>query len=486
MPNNARHILLLGLATFAGTLTAVYPVSGSASITHTGAVLVAQRYDVAGTSTAALARPVASLASSGLFQGTSASTARGALPGNAVVPQFPAQGSTGVAPADAGLAIGKTYVVETVNSWIQVFDRVGNSTLSESLETFFPGAQFCVDPEVIYWSWDNRYALVCTDSNGVSAPKVVRFAVTATGNPNGIWYKYTIPETATSGANGVDQPCVEATTDKIVFGGGTPSGYGFYVYQKSDLLKGVTKPRHIVLAESLDIFRAAVQLTKTPAAYFVRAVEGTSPPLQLATITGTPATGAHLTTTQIAEPGVSYPPAPIVPGGTQTFLDARVHNAVFEKEASDGKSVIQFAQTVACGSNDCTASSRLDLSVTPPVVRWTHTDGQAGFDNAWGAVILDRYGHDLAVYSRSSATQPAQAVAESAAFSQVIYDGTPGTTVCDAGSNPPCAQRWGDYLGVAQDPVNPSVVWFAGEYQATSGQSGWGTVIASATENGVH
>ena len=63
--------------------------------------------------------------------------------------------------------------------------------------------------------------------------------------------------TATSGANGVDQPSIEATADKIIIGGNQK----FYVYQKSDLLAGATSPRHKVLAETLDIFRAAVPLT---------------------------------------------------------------------------------------------------------------------------------------------------------------------------------------------------------------------------------
>jgi hypothetical protein len=417
------------------------------------------------------------------FAGTSGRTVSTGEASSSLRPGLVGQPSTGISPADVGIAVGKTYIVETTNSWVQVFDRSGTSTLSESLESFFPSALFCVDPQVIYWRWDDRYALVCTDSNGVTAPKVVRFAVSATGNPNGAWYKYTVPETATSGANGVDQPSIEATTDKIIIGGNY-YGYKFYVYQKSDLLAGATSPRHKVLAETLDIFRAAVPLTKSASGYFVRAVEGTTPLLQLAKITGTPATGVHLKTFQIAEPGVTYPPVPTVPGGFQTYLDARVHNAVFETESSDGKPVIQFAQTVACGSNDCTASSRLDLSVTPPVLRWTHNDGEAGYEHSWGAVILDKFGHDLAVYSRSNGTQPTQAVAESAAFAQVIHDGTPGTTVCDPTATPPCGQRWGDYLGVAQDPLNPSLVWFAGEYQASSGQAGWGTVIASATETG--
>ena len=50
-----------------------------------------------------------------------------------------------------------------------------------------------------------------------------------------------------------------------------------------------------------------------------------------------------------------------------------------------------------------------------------------------------------------------------------------GTTSCSSGQSPPCDERWGDYLGTAIDPSNPSNVWVSGLYQASSGGFGWGT-----------
>ena len=42
----------------------------------------------------------------------------------------------------------------------------------------------------------------------------------------------------------------------------------------------------------------------------------------------------------------------------------------------------------------------------------------------------------------------------SSSFEVLIHDATPGVTAC--GSTTPCTERWGDYLNVAQDPINHS------------------------------
>ena len=54
---------------------------------------------------------------------------------------------------------------------------------------------------------------------------------------------------------------------------------------------------------------------------------------------------------------------------------------------------------------------------------------------------------------------------------------TAGTTSCSSGNSPPCDERWGDYLGTAIDPTDPTKVWVSGLYQNTSGGYGWGTII---------
>jgi hypothetical protein len=44
-----------------------------------------------------------------------------------------------------------------------------------------------------------------------------------------------------------------------------------------------------------------------------------------------------------------------------------------------------------------------------------------------------------------------------------------------------CDERWGDYLGTAIDPSDPTAVWVSGLYQVDNGGFGWGTWIAKVS-----
>jgi formiminotetrahydrofolate cyclodeaminase len=44
------------------------------------------------------------------------------------------------------------------------------------------------------------------------------------------------------------------------------------------------------------------------------------------------------------------------------------------------------------------------------------------------------------------------------------------------GVNPPCNERWGDYLRATQDPVDPGRLWFVCLHQTAPGDDGWNTI----------
>ena len=66
-------------------------------------------------------------------------------------------------------------------------------------------------------------------------------------------------------------------------------------------------------------------------------------------------------------------------------------------------------------------------------------------------------------------------------FDVTVQPAIAGTGSCSPSSQPPCDERWGDYVGTAIDPTNPSVVWATGLFQQTSGGFGWGTWIDSVS-----
>lgn len=74
-------------------------------------------------------------------------------------------GGNGWAPGEPSIAVGKADIVETVNSSVTVYAKGATQpaeVFHQDLTSFFGGGPIaCVDPRVIYWSWNDRYALVC-------------------------------------------------------------------------------------------------------------------------------------------------------------------------------------------------------------------------------------------------------------------------------------------------------------------------------------
>jgi hypothetical protein len=404
------------------------------------------------------------------------------------VAQACCDGGNGWAPGEPSIAVGKAAIVETVNSSLTVYTKGATPPVEvfhQDLTSFFGGGPIaCIDPRVIYWSWSDRYALVCSDIG--SSPQVVRFAVTTSNDPSQSWNKYVID------SGFLDQPKIEATSDKLIVAG-NGDGEQFYVYQLADIVAGASDPAMVHLTSTLtNLYQAAVEYTPTSAGYFVSAYACGGCTLSLATISGTPATSVSLTETSLGDPRLRSTTDPAVPGGTLGgALDTRVLTAVYEVETSDNRPVIQYSANTECtlGGADtvCVAIGRITWSGSTPVLSYVENEGRPNAAYTYGAVTLDGYGRVYVSYSRSSPTStPSAAVLAGGPrlhghpFDTVIQPSFSGTTACDPNQVPPCDERWGDYMGATQDPVDPGYVWVAGLYQARNGPFGWGTVIARA------
>ena len=267
----------------------------------------------------------------------------------------------------------------------------------------------------------------------------------------------------------------------------SPDQTEIYVYNKSDLLAGTANPAsvHLVAAESV-VYAGVEEQTYSSNGYLVSTFQGTD--TWIATISGTPAANdVALSETDLGALGNSAPVAPAIPngflGGGQ--LDGRVYSAVFEVESSDNKPIIEYSTGDQCNSpqSDCIVDARIDLSGPTPVQVNNFTSGQSGWDYTYGAVGLNAAGQVFQAYSRSNASTPPESAVLGPGFDSVIQTATPGSSACGTTDVAPCTERWGDYLGTAIDPSDPSSVWVTGLYQTTngpfgSGGYGWGTVMA--------
>jgi hypothetical protein len=378
-------------------------------------------------------------------------------------------------------------LVETVNTQAAVYDKGTGAQLAlYHFESFWTGGTTdeCVDPRTIYLPGDNRFAISCTDITNGTSP--MRFAISATSDPTGPWYKFAAPN-----ASFLDQDKILATSDKfIIAGNSTGTTEDIYVYNKSDVLSGVATPVvvHLTTAHS-NLYQAAVEQTYTANGYLIATYPGSDE--WLATVGGTPAAGnVSLRETDLGPTTNTPPQEPVVPGGSigDGDLDGRAYDAVYEAVTPGHKKVIQYSTADQCGSplRDCVVSARIDLSGKTPVRQYEKSIGQKGWDYTYGAVGLDAAGHVYEAYSRSNASNDPGAAALGPGFNVTLQAATPGASSCSSTQPPPCNERWGDYLSAAIDPSDPSSVWVTGLYQPTNGPFGggaddWATIIAKVS-----
>jgi hypothetical protein len=401
--------------------------------------------------------------------------------------QFPAQqccgGGNNLAPADANITVSHNYVLEAVNSSITAYYRSTNGGLY--WHTSLPGwlglksGSYCVDPRVIYWSWDNRFALVCSVTG--TSPPLTDVAVSESSNPAAPWciYRYNPPAF-------IDQPSITATADKIGISGtrvDNSDGYAV-VWQKSSMLT-CSPARYVGTENNHALWRAAVHLTNEFDAKFVTVGGG----LWLLNASGTPNQGnVTWTQTKVENKDYAVLSDPADPGGHVGGgdLDNRFLSA--QQEYAGGHYVMELESTENCNQGLCIESVRIDFTSCGCVTHTFYLGEGNGVVYIYGSGTLDASGNIFISYSRVGTSFTPQAVAAafnpsgSLRWNNIIYGSTSGTTSC-SGSN--CDERWGDYLGAYQDPSTPSQVWFGGEYQLSSGQYGWGTVIAAGTINGI-
>jgi hypothetical protein len=206
--------------------------------------------------------------------------------------------------------------------------------------------------------------------------------------------------------------------------------------------------------------------------------------LYLATVTGTPATkDVALTETSIASKDYPAPHEPAAPQGSigGGDLDGRIYDAVYETESSDSKPVIAYSSSRDCGTHTCITSAKIDLSGAKPALVSNAPSGEPGWDYSYGAVGLNLSGSAFEVYARSSASANPGVGVLGPGFDVTLQAAGGGASVCSEGATPPCDIRWGDYMGTAVDPSEPSSVWVTGLYQTGLGAYGWSTVIAKVS-----
>ncbi|HEX2851009.1 MAG TPA: IPT/TIG domain-containing protein, partial [Acidimicrobiales bacterium] len=425
-------------------------------------------------------------------------------------------------PPDTDAAASSTYVVEVVNSTLNVYARSSGSRVGTQvdLDSFFlspsdiSSGYTVSDPRVIYDAVAARWvvsAMSFKSSFSTGQGGRVHLAASDTDDPAGTWHGWTVKASTT----GVlfDQPRLGLTTDKVLLSWDDYSGiaFGFFAgaealaVAKDEVYSGVTMPATasdswpssgtpffaLVPAENQD---------QSATGWLVHNETDVSPPqVGVVEVTGTPGKDpVTFTPTALPARAGSAPPAAAQSGssaridtGDIRFLDAAWKGGRLWTGGSDGCVPAGDSATRSCGR-----LVEIDTTGSTPAIAQDFDFGAGGVSTMFPSVTFNGLGDLVVGYSTSSSSTFASFAAGGQLRSDVnrlssTFAVKSGNGVYNEAANGcfgPGTSRWGDYSGASPDPASSLHAWVAGEFAAGASGSpnvaaacNWGTYAARVT-----
>jgi hypothetical protein len=381
---------------------------------------------------------------------------------------------------------------------ISLADFFGTSALSVTT--------YNADPRVIFDSFHGRWVATelswdCDTSDVNHGHGYIDVRISNTSDPSGVWsgfYVYfndLLP----------DYPAPGTSSDKVAFssnvfamlgGAGNCAAGANLGYAGTDILVmdwtailNITTLPIDEYVTSFDYFtpRVAVQTPATSAPLRMiiqKDVGGGILNVSYVTISGLVGGGGGTTATEVDLTAGNViqdfkdPIAPRQPAGNVTAtVDSRPTDAIWQSNK------LTFVSTQACTptgdteSRDCVRVSQLNTSTATPSLVQDLLIAQTGADSYMGGVGQSANGGLFVVWTRSSGT--AGAYPSSYGAYQLPSDALNSISLPEllaAGQANYTGNRWGDYVGVAQDPRDRNAVWQANEYASSDGK--WATLVS--------
>jgi hypothetical protein len=416
-------------------------------------------------------------------------------------------------PPDPYLAVGPDHVMQTTNSTFKITDRAGTPIEATPISGFIDGFAFdglgspeWFDPHVIYDSLHGRWLMTvngvaCGTTTGTFGSGYLFFATSDTIDPTGFWtgtYFFLDDFLLDYSAPGTSSDKFAWSTNYFAMGAGcSDNGYAGADVIAIDWADwfgadSTFAYKEFFLGTSYFTPRIAIQAPATTGRLHIVAEyspNGTDINVRYISVTGSVAAGTtskdidiDLTAAGVIAPFLT-PPDPNQPGPDpiDNAIDERPTDAVWQNNR------LSFVSTYPCTPSgdstqrDCVRISQLSTagvsSVVAPTLRQDFLIAENGEDSYMGGVGIAGNGTLHAVWTRSSAT--AADFPSTYASYQLPTDPLNSVSpkeLLKAGTGVYTGNRWGDYVGVAQDPLVPSAVWQADEYSGTGTE--WKTWVS--------
>jgi len=159
---------------------------------------------------------------------------------------------SGYIPPDPIIAAGPQHVVVNINSWIGIYDRLGNKISGTSASNWYsgvglPSGSMIFDPRILYDRLSNRWIMVWVAIKSSTNQSWFMVSCSQTSDPTGSWYNYALDATlngSTPTTNWADYPRHGVTNNAIVLSAnmfGFSSGFQYTkvrILNKSTICSG--------------------------------------------------------------------------------------------------------------------------------------------------------------------------------------------------------------------------------------------------------
>ena len=420
---------------------------------------------------------------------------------------------SGYIPPDSNGAAGPNNLMNTVNGVIQVWSKTGTLQSSFSVNSFF-GITGQSDPKVIYDQQSGRFVVMVQQVSGLNDADPTNdvskewFAVSATGDPNGAWYKTGVDTKIVIGGKNywadypglaTDANAVYSTTNYFTFDGTAGFASRLWTIPKAGFYSGgavtatVSDPSALAGVPfevgSLQPAQVYGTIGGTTGTFLVGAGIKNGANDQIAVIRINNPTNNPTYSVQYVNLGsISTGSAPSAPQlGTGTLIDSgdtRPYNAVWKNNH------LYLANTINTGDGQATAhwydidTTNINALTLFQQGNITGEDIAPGTFTYYPSVAVNDAGTIAIGFSASSPTKYAGAyftihtasdAAGTVESSGVLAAGQGTYNLTFGGSR----VRWGDLSGTSLDPSDNTSFWVYNEYALNN--NSWGTAFGEIT-----
>ncbi len=420
---------------------------------------------------------------------------------------------SGSFPPDPTVAAGPSHILITVNRNIEWFTKQGVKQSSKTLNSFFtpftPLLYNGFDPRCLYDQFNGRFIVMClglagrSDTIASNDSSLIYVAVSDDADPNGTWYFSSINSKFSSAGKkywadfpslGISHEALYITANLFTFSTGTFGGSRFWIINKDPFYNNGTAvfsvlsfgyPRFATHLFGISSDGISQFIIDNPSGSGYLYVETVQNPLT------TPVVVSHLIFFDgFSSSGDLIAPQPDTSIGLETDCVANYTSAVWR----DNFLWLTFSVKPFGGSNSDQATVYwLKVNTnTWTVMDQGLVDGEdiaVSTHTYYPGIGVDKFGNMGLEFSASGPT----------VYAGIYYTGRlsndPAGTVRPAGvlrqgedlyirvyNN---RNRWGDYSGMALDPVDETTFWIYNEYAKIRGTPGpygdgvWGSAIGS-------